>query len=217
MENRVSVFKRMSQFIVALGLVVLVLPAIAVEPADRGKVLTEACAACHAVDGNSLAPAFPKLAGQGEKYLLKQLNDIKSGARSVPQMAGQLDKLSKADLASIAAYYSSQKMTLSGVKDDKELLALGRKIYMAGNKEAGVPACSGCHSPTGFGIPQGGFPKLGGQYADYIAKQLNDFRTGAEYTDKGRHNDNESIMREGVKRMSEREIEAVANYISGLH
>lgn len=193
------------------------LPAMAGDAA-AGKALVTACGACHGADGNSMAPNFPKLAGQGEKYMVKQMKDIKAGARTVPEMTGQLDKLSDADLENIAAFYAGNEMTLSGAKDDKELLALGQKIYMAGNKEAGVPACSGCHSPTGAGNAPSGFPKLGGQHADYIAKQLKDFRAGAEYTDKGRHNDGDSrTMRAGVIRMSDREIEAVANYISGLH
>ena len=195
----------------------LAAPAMAGDAA-AGKALTTACGACHGADGNSLAPNFPKLAGLGEKYLAKQLKDIKSGTRKVPEMTGQLDKLSDEDIANIAAYYSSQTMSLSGAKDDAELLALGEKIYRAGNAEAKVPACIGCHSPTGAGNAPAGFPKLGGQHADYIAKQLKDFRSGAEYTDKGRHNDGDSrIMREGIARMSDREIEAVANYIAGLH
>lgn len=203
--------------LLALGLLVAV-PAAMAADATAGKALTTACAACHGADGNSVMPTFPKLAGQGEKYLLKQLKDIKSGARSVPEMTGQLDKMTDANLADIAAYFASSKMTLAGSKDDKELLELGAKIYRAGNKDVGVPACIGCHSPTGVGNAPAGFPHLGGQHADYIAKQLKDFRAGAEYTDKGRHNDGDiKIMRSGVARMSDREIEAVANYIAGLH
>ncbi len=200
----------------ALGLIVTV-PAMAGDAA-AGKALTTACAACHGADGNSMAPTFPKLAGLGEKYLLKQLEDIKSGARVVPEMTGQLTNLSAADLENIAAYYASKEMGLAGSKDDKELLELGAKIYRAGIKEVGVPACIGCHSPTGAGNAPAGFPKLGGQHADYIAKQLRDFRAGAEYTDKGRHNDGDTrTMRSGVTRMSDKEIDAVANYIAGLH
>lgn len=203
--------------LVTLGLAVAVPAAIAGD-AVAGKALVAACGACHGADGNSQAPTFPKLAGQGEKYLVKQLEDIKSGARTVPEMTGQLDTLSAVDFDNIAAYYASQKITLAGAKNDKELLALGEKIYRAGNVEAGVPACMGCHSPTGVGNAPAGFPAVGGQHADYIAKQLKDFRTGAEYTDKGRRNDGDiRIMRDGVARMSDREIEAVSNYISGLH
>jgi cytochrome c553 len=202
--------------LLVLGLVVAV-PALAGD-ATAGKALTTACAACHGADGNSMAPTFPKLAGQGDKYLLKQLEDIKSGARTVPEMTGQLTNLSQTDLENIAAYFSGNQMGLAGSKDDKELLELGAKIYRAGNKDVGVPACIGCHSPTGAGNAPAGFPKLGGQHADYIAKQLRDFRAGAEYTDKGRHNDGDArTMRGGVARMSDREIDAVANYIAGLH
>jgi len=202
--------------LLVLGLAVAV-PAIAGD-ATAGKALVTACAACHGADGNSMAPTFPKLAGLGEKYLVKQLVDIKSGARTVPEMTGQLNNLSQKDLEDIAAFYASKEMSLSGSKDDKELLELGARIYRAGNKEVGVPACTGCHSPTGAGNPPAGFPKLGGQHADYIAKQLRDFRAGAEYTDKGRHNDGDiRIMRSAVARMSDKEIDAVANYIAGLH
>ncbi|HSC75469.1 MAG TPA: c-type cytochrome [Pseudomonadales bacterium] len=203
-------------FIFVLGLIVAV-PVLAGDAA-AGKALTTACAACHGADGNSMAPTFPKLAGQGDKYLLKQLQDIKAGTRVVPEMTGQLTNFSATDLENIAAYFSSKEMALAGSKDDKELLELGAKIYLAGNKDVGVPACAGCHSPTGAGNAPAGFPKLGGQHADYIAKQLRDFRAGAEYTDKGRHNDGDNrVMRGGVARMSDREIDAVANYIAGLH
>jgi len=212
--------KILSAAFVSLSLIVAV-PALAGDAA-AGKALTTACAACHGADGNSMAPTFPKLAGQSEKYLLKQLEDIQKGAakggRDVPEMTGQLTSLSQADLENIAAFYASKEMGLAGSKDDKELLELGAKIYRAGIKEVGVPACIGCHSPTGAGNAPAGFPKLGGQHADYIAKQLRDFRAGAEYTDKGRHNDGDiRIMRSGVARMSDKEIDAVANYIAGLH
>lgn len=210
-----------------LAVALIAAPAAMAGDAAAGKALATACGACHGADGNSAAPTFPKLAGQGEKYLLKQMLDMKAGEtkepkylspRVVPEMSGQLANLSRVDLENIAAYFASQKPSLAGAKDDAELLALGEKIYRAGNAEAGVPACSGCHSPTGAGNAPAGFPRLSGQHADYIAKQLKDFRAGAEYTDKGRHNDGESrIMRAGVVRMSDREIEAVANYISGLH
>lgn len=202
--------------VLVLGMAFAV-PAMAGD-AEAGKALSTPCAACHNADGNSLAPNFPKLAAQGEKYLLKQLKDIKSGARALPEMTGQLDAFSDKELEDLAAFFASQPPTLAGAKDDEELLALGQKIYMSGNAKAGVPACSGCHSPTGKGNAPASFPRLSGQHADYIAKQLRDFRAGAEYADKGRHNDGDSkIMRMAVERMSDREIEAVANYVSGLN
>lgn len=207
----------MSKSLLILGLAIAA-PALAGGDAAAGKALTQACAACHGADGNSLAPNFPKLAGQSEKYLLKQMQDIKSGERKVPEMTGQLDALDDNALANIAAYFAAGPTSLAGAKNDPELLELGAKIYRAGNAAIGVPACIGCHSPTGAGNAPAGFPRVGGQHADYIAKQLKDFRAGAEYTDKGRHNDGDiKIMRSGVARMSDREIEAVANYIAGLH
>lgn len=184
--------------------------------AAAGKSLATACGACHGADGNSPAPNFPKLAGQNTKYLIKQMKDIKSGARQVPVMAGQLDNLSDAQMADIAAYFSSKTMTLGAAK--KDLVELGQRVYRAGDREKGLSACSGCHSPTGQGNEPGGFPKLGGQHAEYIAAQLHAFRTGAEDKVAGRHNDGDTrIMRDIAYRLSDKEIEAVASYISGLH
>lgn len=184
--------------------------------AAAGKSLTTACGACHGADGNSPAPNFPKLAGQNAKYLIKQMKDIKSGARQVAVMAGQLDNMSEKQIADIAAYYSSQTMKLGAAKED--LVKLGERVYRAGDREKGLSACSGCHSPTGQGNEPGGFPKLGGQHAEYIAAQLRAFRTGAEDDKAGRHNDGDTrIMRDIAYRLSDKEIEAVASYISGLH
>lgn len=184
--------------------------------AAAGKSLATACGACHGADGNSAAPNFPKLAGQNAKYLIKQMKDIKSGERPVPVMAGQLDNLSEQQIADIAAYYASKTMSLGAAKED--LLALGERVYRAGDREKGLSACSGCHSPTGQGNEPGGFPKLGGQHAQYVADQLRAFRTGAEEEDAGRRNDGDTrIMRDIAYRLSDKEIEAVSSYISGLH
>lgn len=190
--------------------------------AAAGKNKAAACGACHNADGNSLAAAFPKLAGQNERYLIKQMNDIKNGdvtkgGRSVPQMAGQLDNMSEQDIADIAAYFASQKITLGAAK--KEHLALGEQVYRFGVVERGIPACTACHSPTGQGNKAAGFPALGGQHAAYTASQLKAFRLGAEHEDKGRRNDTEtpSVMRNIAFKLSDKEIEAVSSYISGLH
>ncbi|MFA5493215.1 MAG: c-type cytochrome [Porticoccaceae bacterium] len=183
--------------------------------AGQGKVA--ACAACHASDGNSPAPTFPKIAGLGEKYLLKQLQDIKSGVRPVPEMTGQLDAMSDQDLADIAAYYNAQTRQLSGSKEVK--LELGESIYRGGNVHTGVAACIGCHSPSGNGNAPAGYPALGGQFADYIAKQLRAFRTAAHDAEdpSGRSNDGDAqVMRGVAARMTDQEISAVANYIAGL-
>ncbi len=194
--------------------------AMAAGDAAAGKDKVTACAACHGSDGNSAAPTFPKLAEQGEKYIYKQLHDIKSGLRVIPEMLGQLDNLSDQDMADIAAYFSSNTMQLSGSKKlqvkvnsglEVDALALGEKLYRAGNPETRTPACMGCHSPTGQGNAPAGFPRLAGQYPEYLEKQLRAFRSGNRVND----GDNK-IMRGVTSTMSDAEIISVANYIAGL-
>lgn len=184
--------------------------------AAAGKAKAATCVACHGADGNSLVASFPKLAGQGERYLIKQMHDIKNGDRVVPTMAGQLDSKSDQDIADMAAYFASQPASLGVAQNDKELLKLGEQIYRVGNEEKGIAACSACHSPTGQGNDLAGYPHLAGQHADYTALQLKKFRsekTGAD----ARYNDGDTrIMRDTAYRMSDKEIEAVANYIAGL-
>jgi cytochrome c553 len=188
--------------------------ALAGDP-EAGKTKALICGACHGADGNSAAPGFPKLAGQNAIYLLKQMADIKSGARSVPTMAGQLNAMSDADMADIAAYYASQ--INSGGKANSALVELGEKVYRGGIADRGVVACTACHSPTGAGNAPAGFPALAGQHADYIAAQLRQFRTGAD-DENGRTNDGDTrVMRDIAFGMSDKEIEAVASYIAGLH
>ncbi|CAH0992952.1 Cytochrome c4 [Sinobacterium norvegicum] len=184
--------------------------------AGKDKALT--CSACHGADGNSAMAMYPKLAGQGEKYLLKQMSDIKSNARPVPMMTGQLDGKSEQDLADIAAFYASQTATVNPAKDVD--LALGEKIYRSGDQEKGLAACVACHSPTGSGNAPAGFPHLGGQHAEYVETQLKAFRTG--YDDAAnataRVNDGDTMIMRGIAgKLSDREIRAVSNYISGLH
>lgn len=175
------------------------------------------CAGCHGGDGNSVVPSFPKLAGQGEKYLTKQLKDVKYGRRKIASMTGILDSFSEQDLADMAAYYASKEMQISGAQEEN--LQLGEAIYRGGNIETGVPACTGCHSPSGQGNSPAGYPMLGGQYAQYTAKQLRAWRTGAHdpENDSARNNDGDSkIMRGVAEHMSDIEIDAVANFIAGL-
>lgn len=161
-----------------------------------------------------MVPNFPKLAGLGEKYLLKQMQDIRDGRRPVAAMAGQVDNMSDQDLADIAAFYDSK--VRSTEMADADLLELGRKVYMSGIMERKVAACSGCHSPTGKGNGPGGFPGLAGQHADYIAAQLKMFRKGYE-DPAGRTNDGDTkIMRTTAFELSDLEIEAVASYAAGL-
>lgn len=187
--------------------------------AERGEQLTATCAGCHGADGNSAAASFPKLAGQGAPYLLKQLQDIKNGDRVVTQMTGLLDGYDQQQLEDIAAYYASQTMTIG--EADPALLELGERLYRGGNPETGVPACSGCHNPAGQGIAAAGFPRLAGQHADYIAAQLNKFANGyraEEPSENARINDGESgMMQTTAFRLKDFEIEALASYINGLH
>jgi cytochrome c553 len=182
--------------------------------AAAGKDKSLTCSACHGADGNSAVPTFPKLAGQGEKYLVKQMKDIRDGARPVPTMAGQVDNMSNQDLADIAAFYASQPG--SGAQADPALVELGEKIYRAGVADRNVAACIACHSPNGKGNAPAGFPSLSGQHADYIATQLRMYRKGYE-DPAGRTNDGDAmIMRLTAFGMSDMEIEAVASYAAGL-
>jgi cytochrome c553 len=207
-------FQSLSKFSIALALVLAGNQAMAGGDAEAGQAKAATCVACHGVDGNSAVPTFPKLAGLGHKYLLKQMKDIRDGRRPVALMAGQVDNMSDQDLADIAAFYDAQPRT--GGMADPDKVALGRKVYLAGIAERQVPACSGCHSPTGNGNGPAGYPSLGGQHAEYIAGQLKMFRKGYE-DPSGRTNGGEAkIMRTTAFRMSDMEIEAVASYIAGL-
>jgi cytochrome c553 len=168
------------------------------------------CAACHGVDGNSALGSNPKLAGQNQRYTLKQLRDVQSGAREIALMTGLLNNMSDQDLMDIAAFYADQEMTVNGA--DAENLEIGERVYRAGIAELGIAACSACHSPNGAGVAQAGFPVLGGQHAEYIVTQMKAFRAGT------RDNDGDSApMRLVSERLTDAEIESLANYISGLN
>ncbi|MCE7761880.1 c-type cytochrome [Pseudomonas putida] len=178
--------------------------------AAAGQAKTAVCGACHNPDGNSLAPNFPKLAGQGQRYLEKQLHDIKSGKRTVLEMTGMLAAFSDQDLADIAAYFSSQKGSVGAA--DPKLVDRGKALFNGGDLEKGMPACTGCHSPNGAGLALAGFPHLSGQHSQYVTKQLTDFREG------NRTNDGDAMtMRTIAGKLSNHDIEALASYIQGLH
>jgi len=189
--------------------------------AAAGESQVASCAGCHGMDGNSAMGAFPKLAGLGEKYLAKQLMDIRDGKRVIVEMTGQLTGKTDQQLADMAAFYDGKARQLSGAKQIElvgssisgdEAIAFGASLYRGGNLQVGIPSCTGCHAPNGAGNEPAGYPALGGQHADYIAKQLRLFRDGL------RHNDGEAkVMRGVAERMSNREIDALANYIAGLH
>ncbi len=179
--------------------------------AAAGKDKAAACGGCHGMDGNSLVPTFPKLAGQGEKYTVKQIADFKANtSRQDSMMLGMVAALSDEDAADIGAYYASQKLASAATADEGKLV-LGREIYKGGNLQTGVPACQGCHGPTGAGMAAAGYPQLGGQHATYTLKQLNAFKDGS------RSNDKDKLMRDVLAIMTTEEIEAVAQYIASLH
>ena len=197
----------------ALAAALFALTAQAQDLAKAQSIANQVCAACHAADGNSIAPANPKIAGQIPEYLHKQLVDFKpqggkKPARESPIMMGMVANLSDADMKGLAAFYAGQKLKPAAAAD-KALVALGQKIWRGGNSASGVPACAGCHGPAGAGIPAQ-YPRLGGQYAEYIAAQLKAFKEGA------RANDPNGMMRGVTARMTEREIRAVAEYAAGL-
>jgi cytochrome c553 len=179
--------------------------------AEAGKTKAAACGGCHGVDGNSAVPTFPKLASQGEKYTVKQLQDFKANTnRKNEVMLGMAAALSEADMADIGAFYATQKLAGSAPHDQSKL-EMGRQIYKGGDLTKGRPACQACHGPKGGGIAGSGYPQLGGQFVDYTLAQLKAFRDGT------RMNDDKMLMRSIVKDMTDEELEAVSNYIASLH
>lgn len=167
---------------------------------------TAVCAACHAADGNSGTPANPKLAQQHPEYLVKQLQEFKSGKRNNALMKGFASALSDDDMKNISFWLAS-KAAKPGAAKDKALVTLGEKIYRGGIAERQIAACAGCHSPNGAGIPAQ-YPRLSGQHADYTSAQLMQFRDGSR--------GNSLQMMQVASRMNDREIKAVSDYIAGL-
>ena len=200
----------------ALALGALVTVAGGVQAQDAGKaqqIAGQVCAACHAADGNSVAATNPKIAGQIAEYLHKQLADFKGQGGKKPArpsdiMTPMVANLSEADMKGLAAFYAGQQVKPAPAAD-KDLAALGQKLWRGGNAATGVPACAGCHGPNGAGIPAQ-YPRLSGQFAEYVAAQLRLFRDGT------RANDPNGMMRGVAARMTEREIRAVAEYAAGL-
>jgi len=178
----------------------------------KGQQLSQTCAACHGADGNSTAPANPKLASQHADYIYKQLVNFvpKQGAKEAERanaiMAGFAATLSDDDRRHVAAWYSSQPLKPSSARN-KDLVELGQKIYRSGIPEKQIPSCAGCHGPAGAGIPAQ-YPRLQGQWAEYTESQLTQFRGGQRK--------NSAQMTTISARMSDREIKAVSDYIAGL-
>jgi cytochrome c553 len=174
--------------------------------AGQGKGKAESCGGCHGEDGNASVPLFPKLAGQHESYLGKQLQDFKSQKRLEPTMNAMAASLTDADIADISAYYAKQQVK----PETPQTTVLGEKIFRAGIAEKGIPACTACHGPNGGGNPSSGYPAIRGQYTAYLAKALHDYKSAE------RNNDANDIMRAIAARMSDEEIEAVSDYTVGL-
>ena len=205
--------------ILALAAMLSAMAALAAEPPFKGdaakaqSIVNQSCAACHAADGNSQIAANPKLAGQIPEYLYKQLTNFKAAAgkkaeRDNAVMAGMVASLSPEDMRNLSAYYAGQAAK-AGAAKSKDLVALGQRIYRGGIASEGIAACASCHGPNGAGMPAQ-YPRLSGQHAEYIEAQLKAFRSGA------RANDPNASMRGVAGRLSDREIEAVADYIAGL-
>jgi cytochrome c553 len=172
----------------------------------KGQAASGACMACHTADGSRGSPANPILQGQHPEYIVKQLQEFKSGKRKNAVMAGMVAALNDETMRHIAAFYAG-KTAKNGFAKQKDTVALGERIYRGGVIERQVPACSGCHSPNGAGIPAQ-YPRLAGQHADYAEAQLLAFRSGAR--------GNSSQMQAIAARMNDREIKAVADYMAGL-
>nr|WP_297532880.1 c-type cytochrome [uncultured Roseateles sp.] len=183
-------------------------PAAAAKPdLTKGQAISsQVCAACHTADGSRGSPANPIIAGQHADYLAKQLHEFKSGKRKNAVMSGMAAPLTDDDIRNVAAFYAS-KGAKPGFAKNKELITLGEKIYRGGIADKQVPACAGCHSPNGAGIPAQ-YPRLGGQHSDYTEAQLTAFRAG------GRPNSPQMLAI--AAKMSDREIKAVSDYIAGL-
>jgi len=199
-------------YVAATLLLLANLPALAAGDADAGQSKSAVCAACHGTDGNSAVPNWPKIAGQHAPYLERQLDLIKSGARSVPEMAGIVMGLSDQDMADLAAYFSTQ--TIKAGLADEATFASGERLYRAGNSDTDVPACMACHGPAGEGNPLAGYPSLAGQHSAYTEKMLKGFRTGTTW---GADDESSKIMADVAFRLTDDQIKAVSAYIQGLH
>ena len=202
--------------ITALLLAALVAaPAVAAENAPAAKpdlargqaISTQVCGACHVADGSRGAPTYPILEGQHAEYIVKQLTEFKAGKRVNAIMNGMAATLSPEDMRNVAAFYES-KSAAQGYAKNKELVTLGEQIYRGGIADKSVPACAGCHGPNGMGIPAQ-YPRLAGQHSDYTESQLNNFRSGARQ--------NGPQMMAIAAKLSDKEIKALSDYITGLH
>jgi cytochrome c553 len=199
----------MVRFLLASLFVLVSAAALGAGSADDGQSKSTACIACHGPNGNSANPEWPNLAGQHEQYILKQLQAFKSGARKNPLMTPMAMGLSDDDVEDLAAYFAAQKPA-GTLETDSGKLALGQRVYRAGDGKTGSPACASCHGPTGDGNPPAAYPALRGQYATYVAAQLRAYRANTRQTDLNQ------MMRNVASTMSDEQIDAVASYVQGL-
>ena len=178
--------------------------------AAAGKTKSAACGGCHGFDGNSPIATYPKLAGQNEAYIVKQVKDFKANTtRQNAIMLGMVAAVSDEDAADIGAYFQAQSLSQAATFDEAKAAA-GRELYKGGNLQTGIPACQACHGPTGSGTAGIGYPQLGGQYVEYTLAQLKAFKDGT------RSNDDKELMRSIVEKLSDEDMDAVANYIASL-
>jgi cbb3-type cytochrome c oxidase subunit III len=209
-----STLVRFARLAAMAGTFAAVAPALAADPAPAAKpdaakgqaLSTQVCAACHTADGSRGSPANPILAGQHAEYIAKQLDEFKSGKRNNAIMKGFATALSDADMKNVAAFYAG-KQAKPGFAKNKDTVLLGEKIYRGGIADRAVPACSGCHSPNGAGIPAQ-YPRLAGQHGEYTEAQLTAFRSGQRA--------NSAQMTAIAAKLNDKEIKAVADYIAGL-
>ncbi len=177
---------------------------------EDGKAKSLTCTACHGPEGNSVSPMWPNIAGQNAPYLLAQLMAFKEGSRKDPLMSAQAMMLSDQDMADLAVYFESLPAAAQSVKD-ASTVSRGETLYRGGDTESGISACLACHGPTGRGNPAAKYPALQGQHADYTAKQLNDYASGARESD-----GKTRIMRDIAARLSKEDIAALSSYVQGL-
>ena len=201
--------KKSLLLVLALGTSALALHAYADDAADAGKSKAAVCGACHGMDGNSASPQFPKLAGQNASYIQAQLANFKSGKRQNAIMSGQAANLSEQDMAAVAAYFSSQKVSIGEAEAGQ--VKQGDQLYRNGNKDENVPACLACHGPTGAGNLLMKVPSLAGQHSAYVVAQLQNYANGSRTTDP------KEMMETIAARLTPAEMQAVAAYIEGLH
>ncbi|MEO7936146.1 MAG: c-type cytochrome [Dokdonella sp.] len=179
--------------------------------AKAGEGKAAVCGACHGADGNSAVPTYPKLAGQNESYIVRQLGQFKSGKRMNPIMMPFASTLSEQDMHDVGAYFSGKQAT-PGQTDDA-YVKRGQQLFRAGDEKLGVPACMACHGPSGRGMAGAAYPQLSGQWADYVGAKLNEWRSGTSWGD----DDHAKVMPAIAKRLSDEDIAALASYVQGLH